>query len=172
MRYEKYFSLIVFSFLKIITSFCTYFRFQVSSIKNQHMWHIIFLLIILKRCFVKCAQGRAAWVERGRRCSVSENPASCHRRWVKRNRVKYLKIHLESHFIIHSHLICNRYMIHHWEVHLTMTTFWEHSGGQVHLQMPFCMWVLEPLHLDLLYFAQEQEKKVLKQSNSDWLDHH
>ncbi|XP_055305707.1 uncharacterized protein LOC129570210 isoform X2 [Sitodiplosis mosellana] len=35
-----------------------------------------------------CAQGRSAWqLERGRRCSVSENPASCHRRWVKRNRI-------------------------------------------------------------------------------------
>lgn len=37
--------------------------------------------------FFKCAQGRAAWLERGRRCSVQENAASCHRRWVKRNRV-------------------------------------------------------------------------------------
>lgn len=130
------------------------------------MCHIIFLLIILKRCFVKCAQGRAAWVERGRRCSVSENPASCHRRWVKRNRVKYSFVFILN-LITHSHLICNRYMILHWEVHLMMTIFWELSGVQVHLQMPFCMWVLERLHLDLLYFAQEQEKKVLKQLNSD-----
>ncbi|XP_055709426.1 uncharacterized protein LOC129805495 isoform X2 [Phlebotomus papatasi] len=36
---------------------------------------------------IECAQGRAAWLERGRRCSVQENTASCHRRWVKRNRV-------------------------------------------------------------------------------------
>ncbi|XP_055305702.1 uncharacterized protein LOC129570210 isoform X1 [Sitodiplosis mosellana] len=37
---------------------------------------------------IECAQGRSAWqLERGRRCSVSENPASCHRRWVKRNRI-------------------------------------------------------------------------------------
>lgn len=36
---------------------------------------------------LQCAQGRAAWLERGRRCSVQENSASCHRRWVKRNRV-------------------------------------------------------------------------------------
>ncbi|XP_055591708.1 uncharacterized protein LOC129743649 isoform X2 [Uranotaenia lowii] len=36
----------------------------------------------------ECAQGRAAWLERGRRCSVQETPASCHRRWVKRNRVQ------------------------------------------------------------------------------------
>ncbi|KXJ76666.1 hypothetical protein RP20_CCG009257 [Aedes albopictus] len=36
----------------------------------------------------KCAQGRAAWLERGRRCSVQETPASCHRRWVKRNRIQ------------------------------------------------------------------------------------
>uniref|UniRef100_A0AAG5DIH6 Uncharacterized protein n=1 Tax=Anopheles atroparvus TaxID=41427 RepID=A0AAG5DIH6_ANOAO len=35
-----------------------------------------------------CAQGRAAWLERGRRCSVQETPASCHRRWVKRNRIQ------------------------------------------------------------------------------------
>ncbi|KAL1404126.1 hypothetical protein pipiens_005454 [Culex pipiens pipiens] len=35
-----------------------------------------------------CAQGRAAWLERGRRCSVQEAPASCHRRWVKRNRIQ------------------------------------------------------------------------------------
>ncbi|XP_037912460.1 uncharacterized protein LOC119652414 isoform X2 [Hermetia illucens] len=36
-----------------------------------------------------CAQGRAAWLERGRRCSVqNNNPASCHRRWVKRNRIQ------------------------------------------------------------------------------------
>lgn len=38
--------------------------------------------------WLKCAQGRAAWLERGRRCSLSENAASCHRRWVKRNRVR------------------------------------------------------------------------------------
>ncbi|XP_049529612.1 uncharacterized protein LOC125948031 isoform X2 [Anopheles darlingi] len=36
----------------------------------------------------ECAQGRAAWLERGRRCSVQETPASCHRRWVKRNRIQ------------------------------------------------------------------------------------
>lgn len=36
---------------------------------------------------IECAQGRAAWLERGRRCSLSENAASCHRRWVKRNRI-------------------------------------------------------------------------------------
>uniref|UniRef100_A0A182MZ62 Uncharacterized protein n=1 Tax=Anopheles dirus TaxID=7168 RepID=A0A182MZ62_9DIPT len=36
----------------------------------------------------QCAQGRAAWLERGRRCSVQETPASCHRRWVKRNRIQ------------------------------------------------------------------------------------
>ena len=40
----------------------------------------------------QCAQGRAAWLERGRRCSVQEREAqvqaaSAHRRWVKRNRV-------------------------------------------------------------------------------------
>lgn len=39
-------------------------------------------------CRKQCAQGRAAWLERGRRCSVQETPASCHRRWVKRNRVR------------------------------------------------------------------------------------
>ncbi|XP_055639748.1 uncharacterized protein LOC129777486 isoform X1 [Toxorhynchites rutilus septentrionalis] len=37
---------------------------------------------------IECAQGRAAWLERGRRCSVQETPASCHRRWVKRNRIQ------------------------------------------------------------------------------------
>ncbi|XP_053691901.1 uncharacterized protein LOC128740385 [Sabethes cyaneus] len=37
---------------------------------------------------IMCAQGRAAWLERGRRCSVQETPASCHRRWVKRNRIQ------------------------------------------------------------------------------------
>ncbi|XP_051858971.1 pneumococcal serine-rich repeat protein isoform X2 [Drosophila albomicans] len=39
----------------------------------------------------KCAQGRAAWLERGRRCSVQEQQqqqATCHRRWVKRNRIQ------------------------------------------------------------------------------------
>lgn len=41
---------------------------------------------MFKLCFVKCAQGRTAWQERGR-VDISENPASCHRRWVKRNRV-------------------------------------------------------------------------------------
>ncbi|KAH8274100.1 hypothetical protein KR044_010382 [Drosophila immigrans] len=38
-----------------------------------------------------CAQGRAAWLERGRRCSVQEQQqqqATCHRRWVKRNRIQ------------------------------------------------------------------------------------
>ncbi|CRK93781.1 CLUMA_CG007308, isoform A [Clunio marinus] len=36
-----------------------------------------------------CAQGRAAWLERGRRCSVQDpNTASYHRRWVKRNRIQ------------------------------------------------------------------------------------
>lgn len=39
---------------------------------------------------LQCAQGRAAWLERGRRCSVQESSASCHRRWVKRNRVTSL----------------------------------------------------------------------------------
>lgn len=48
---------------------------------------------ILVDC-AQCAQGRAAWLERGRRCSVQENSASCHRRWVKRNRVKlYALLH-------------------------------------------------------------------------------
>ncbi|XP_034099437.2 pneumococcal serine-rich repeat protein isoform X3 [Drosophila albomicans] len=39
----------------------------------------------------ECAQGRAAWLERGRRCSVQEQQqqqATCHRRWVKRNRIQ------------------------------------------------------------------------------------
>uniref|UniRef100_A0A6P4FLB6 Mucin-5AC-like n=1 Tax=Drosophila rhopaloa TaxID=1041015 RepID=A0A6P4FLB6_DRORH len=39
----------------------------------------------------KCAQGRAAWLERGRRCSVQDQQqqqATCHRRWVKRNRIQ------------------------------------------------------------------------------------
>lgn len=37
---------------------------------------------------LQCAQGRAAWLERGRRCSVQDaNQASFNRRWVKRNRV-------------------------------------------------------------------------------------
>ncbi|XP_055922098.1 uncharacterized protein LOC129953198 [Eupeodes corollae] len=37
----------------------------------------------------ECAQGRAAWLERGRRCSVQDNnPTACHRRWVKRNRIQ------------------------------------------------------------------------------------
>nr|XP_016926381.1 flocculation protein FLO11 isoform X4 [Drosophila suzukii] len=38
-----------------------------------------------------CAQGRAAWLERGRRCSVQDQQqqqATCHRRWVKRNRIQ------------------------------------------------------------------------------------
>uniref|UniRef100_W8BAF3 Uncharacterized protein n=2 Tax=Ceratitis capitata TaxID=7213 RepID=W8BAF3_CERCA len=37
-----------------------------------------------------CTRGRAAWQERGRRCSVQEaqQQAPCHRRWVKRNRVQ------------------------------------------------------------------------------------
>ncbi|XP_043070588.1 probable serine/threonine-protein kinase nek3 isoform X2 [Drosophila grimshawi] len=38
-----------------------------------------------------CAQGRAAWLERGRRCSVQEQQqqqATYHRRWVKRNRIQ------------------------------------------------------------------------------------
>lgn len=50
------------------------------------------MLIIFEYNFMKCAQGRAAWLERGRRCSISENAASCHRRWVKRNRVGYIEI--------------------------------------------------------------------------------
>ncbi|XP_059221966.1 uncharacterized protein LOC106082856 isoform X1 [Stomoxys calcitrans] len=41
---------------------------------------------------IECAQGRAAWLERGRRCSVQETQqqqqATCHRRWVKRNRIQ------------------------------------------------------------------------------------
>ncbi|XP_062142794.1 uncharacterized protein LOC133850667 isoform X1 [Drosophila sulfurigaster albostrigata] len=40
---------------------------------------------------IECAQGRAAWLERGRRCSVQEQQqqqATCHRRWVKRNRIQ------------------------------------------------------------------------------------
>ncbi|KAM7351342.1 uncharacterized protein ACRADG_004238 [Cochliomyia hominivorax] len=40
---------------------------------------------------IECAQGRAAWLERGRRCSVQESQqqaAACHRRWVKRNRIQ------------------------------------------------------------------------------------
>ncbi|CAO1304564.1 unnamed protein product [Diamesa serratosioi] len=38
---------------------------------------------------IECAQGRAAWLERGRRCSVQDgNQASFNRRWVKRNRVQ------------------------------------------------------------------------------------
>ncbi|XP_055852974.1 uncharacterized protein LOC129916825 [Episyrphus balteatus] len=38
---------------------------------------------------IECAQGRAAWLERGRRCSVQDNnPTACHRRWVKRNRIQ------------------------------------------------------------------------------------
>ncbi|KAL7739622.1 hypothetical protein ACLKA6_018836 [Drosophila palustris] len=40
---------------------------------------------------MRCAQGRAAWLERGRRCSVQEQQqqqAACHRRWVKRNRIQ------------------------------------------------------------------------------------
>ncbi|XP_073822595.1 uncharacterized protein [Musca autumnalis] len=39
---------------------------------------------------IECAQGRAAWLERGRRCSVQEaqQQAACHRRWVKRNRIQ------------------------------------------------------------------------------------
>nr|NP_001303321.1 uncharacterized protein Dmel_CG42784, isoform J [Drosophila melanogaster]ADV37049.3 uncharacterized protein Dmel_CG46308, isoform J [Drosophila melanogaster] len=39
----------------------------------------------------ECAQGRAAWLERGRRCSVQDQQqqqATCHRRWVKRNRIQ------------------------------------------------------------------------------------
>lgn len=36
----------------------------------------------------QCAQGRQAWLERGRRCSVQDpSQASYHRRW-KNNRVK------------------------------------------------------------------------------------
>ncbi|XP_031632361.1 uncharacterized protein LOC116346449 isoform X2 [Contarinia nasturtii] len=34
-----------------------------------------------------CAQGRAAWTQERGRVDISENPASCHRRWVKRNRI-------------------------------------------------------------------------------------
>nr|XP_036213843.1 uncharacterized protein LOC106619859 isoform X1 [Bactrocera oleae] len=39
---------------------------------------------------IECTRGRAAWLERGRRCSVQEaqQQAACHRRWVKRNRVQ------------------------------------------------------------------------------------
>ncbi|KAH8266604.1 hypothetical protein KR018_002936 [Drosophila ironensis] len=40
---------------------------------------------------LECAQGRAAWLERGRRCSVQDQQqqqATCHRRWVKRNRIQ------------------------------------------------------------------------------------
>ncbi|XP_055388184.1 uncharacterized protein LOC129616585 [Condylostylus longicornis] len=43
---------------------------------------------------IECAQGRAAWLERERirRCSVQEKdittPATCHRKWVKRNRIQ------------------------------------------------------------------------------------
>ncbi|XP_032310993.1 uncharacterized protein LOC6505936 isoform X2 [Drosophila ananassae] len=39
----------------------------------------------------ECAQGRAARLERGRRCSVQDQQqqqATCHRRWVKRNRIQ------------------------------------------------------------------------------------
>ncbi|XP_063697656.1 uncharacterized protein LOC134828605 [Culicoides brevitarsis] len=39
----------------------------------------------------KCAQGRAAWLERGRKCSVQEETASTHNRykpWIQRNRVQ------------------------------------------------------------------------------------
>ncbi|XP_037958167.1 uncharacterized protein LOC119687770 [Teleopsis dalmanni] len=44
---------------------------------------------------IECAQGRAAWLERGRRCSVQESQqqaASCHRRWVKRNRIQDVSV--------------------------------------------------------------------------------
>ncbi|XP_023031653.1 uncharacterized protein LOC6641841 isoform X1 [Drosophila willistoni] len=40
---------------------------------------------------LECAQGRAAWLERGRRCSVQDQQqqqATYHRRWVKRNRIQ------------------------------------------------------------------------------------
>ncbi|XP_053960911.1 uncharacterized protein LOC128865043 [Anastrepha ludens] len=39
---------------------------------------------------IECTRGRAAWLERGRRCSVQEaqQQAACHRRWVKRNRIQ------------------------------------------------------------------------------------
>ncbi|XP_017105502.2 uncharacterized protein [Drosophila bipectinata] len=40
---------------------------------------------------LECAQGRAARLERGRRCSVQDQQqqqATCHRRWVKRNRIQ------------------------------------------------------------------------------------
>lgn len=64
-------------------------------INRDHCFFFIFLLLLLFLNFIhisyvelKCAQGRAAWLERGRRCSLSENAASCHRRWVKRNRVR------------------------------------------------------------------------------------
>ncbi|XP_036213844.2 uncharacterized protein [Bactrocera oleae] len=44
---------------------------------------------------IECTRGRAAWLERGRRCSVQEaqQQAACHRRWVKRNRPKYPLAH-------------------------------------------------------------------------------
>ncbi|XP_022231916.2 uncharacterized protein LOC111080547 isoform X1 [Drosophila obscura] len=40
---------------------------------------------------LECAQGRAAWLERGRRCSVQDQQqqqATLSRRWVKRNRIQ------------------------------------------------------------------------------------
>lgn len=49
----------------------------------------VFLIKKQSLCLLQCAQGRAAWLERGRRCSVQDgNQASFNRRWVKRNRVR------------------------------------------------------------------------------------
>lgn len=166
MRYEKYFSLIVFSFLKNNYKFL--YIFSISSIKYKKPTHVTHNISFnYSETLFRKVRTRTSSLGRTRQtlqCFRESSFLPSAMGETKQSK-KIFFFHLESHFFIHSHLICNRYMILHWEVHLMMTIFWEHSGGQVHLQMPFCMWVLEPLHLDLLYFAQEQEKKVLKQSN-------
>jgi hypothetical protein len=68
--------------------------YNVSKIVKIHFCRVntFFFSLLTKQC----AQGRAAWLERGRRCSVQDNQASCHRRWVKRNRVSKSTVNFEK----------------------------------------------------------------------------